>query len=380
MMEPINRTECVVCKHTHLKPLYTIKNFPVFMGCTTAPPETDLRMDMSWVICPECGTIQLDKLVPLEVLYQENHNEAIGSVWQNHHRQFADFILEYGGENRLEIGGASGKVAQLVRQKNEGGKWLILEPNLFAETPAIPNTKFEQGWFDENYCPPFEVDTFIHSHVMEHLYEPRLILEQIHQLLSVGGRMIFSVPNMQVWLQKKYGNCLMFEHTYYLPEIVVEFLLEEYGFKIIARQYFQEHSIFFACEKVEQTSLLAPKLPRNYLDNLALYQEFIDYYQRQVEEIRNKIAKYQGARYIFGAHIFTLYLLGFGINESDFLNVLDNSYSKNDKRLYGTNLMVKSPQCLRNHNEALVVLKAGIYTEEIKQDIWENINPNILFC
>ncbi|MDJ0556472.1 MAG: class I SAM-dependent methyltransferase [Microcoleaceae cyanobacterium MO_207.B10] len=379
MIEPINRTGCVVCKHTNLEPLYTIKNFPVFMGCTTAPPETDFTMDMSWVICPECGTIQLDKLVPLEILYQENHNEAIGSIWQKHHSQFADFILKYGGENRLEIGGASGKVAQLARQKNESGKWLILEPNLFDEAPAIPNTEFEQGWFDENYCSPFEVDTIIHSHVMEHLYEPRETLKQINNLLPVGGRMIFSVPNMKIWLRKKYTNCLMFEHTYYLPEEVVEFLVKEYGFKIIGKEYFSEHSIFFACEKVESISLSESTFPRNYQENLALYQDFVDSYQIQVKEIHNKIANYQGPKYIFGAHIFTLYLLAFGLQESDFLNVLDNASHKHDQRLYGTNLRVKSPEYLKKYNQALVVLKAGAYTEEIKQDIWQNINPNILF-
>ena len=379
-MEPINRTECVACQGTDLEPLYTIKNFPVFMGCTTAPPDTDLSMDMSWAICPECGTIQLDKLVPLEILYQENHNEAIGGIWQKHHSQFADFILEYGGENRLEIGGASGKVAQLARQKNESGKWLILEPNLFDAAPAIPNTEFEAGWFDENYDPTFEVDTIIHSHVMEHLYQPGQTLAQINKLLPVGGRMIFSVPNMKIWLLKKYPNCLMFEHTYYLPEEMVEFLVEKYGFKMIGKEYFQEHSIFFVCEKVEPASFLIPKLPNNYQENLALYQDFVDYYQQQVQEIRNKLAHYRGPKYIFGAHIFTLYLLSFGLQESDFLNVLDNASSKNNKRLYGTNLIVKSPECLRKHDEALVVLKAGIYTEEIKQDIGENINPHILFC
>lgn len=379
MIEPINRTECVVCKHSYLEPLYTIKNFPVFMGCTTAAPETDLRMDMSWVICPECGTIQLNKLVPLEILYQENHNEAVGSIWQKHHSQFADFIMEYGGENRLEIGGASGKVAQLARQKNEGGKWLILEPNLFDEAPAIPNTEFQEGWFDENYCPTFEVDTVIHSHVMEHLYKPRQILEQINNLLPVGGKMIFSVPNMKVWLGKKYGNCLMFEHTYYLPEEVVEFLIEEYGFKVICKQYFQEHSIFFACEKIEKKYFVQPLRPRKYTENRALYQDFVDYYVNIVKEIDGKISNYSGVRYVFGAHIFTLYLQVFGLKEEYFLNILDNASGKIGKRLYGTNLIVKSPKCLKEHDEAIVVLRAGIYTDEIKKDILENINPNIFF-
>ncbi len=379
-MKSINRTVCVVCGQTHLESLYNFKNFPVFMGCTTESPETDLTMDMSWVICPDCGTIQLNQLVPLEILYPENHNEAIGGVWLNHHTQFADFVLKYGKEHRLEIGGASGKVAQLARQKSETGRWLILEPNLFETDSDLPNIEFQQGWFDQTYQPPFEVDTVIHSHVMEHLYEPRETLEQINQLLPVGGRMILSVPNMKVWLQKKYTNCLMFEHSYYLPEDIVEFLVQQYGFKVVAKQHFQEHSIFFACEKISQELSPQPELPRNYQQNKALYQDFVNHYIKIVDEIEEQVPNYPGNKYIFGAHIFTLYLLGFGLKEEYFLNVLDNAPSKIDRRLYGTNLMVKSPKCLKEHDEALLVLRAGAYTDEIKKDIIENINPNILFC
>jgi hypothetical protein len=99
-----------------------------------------------------------------------------------------------------------------------------------------------------------------------------------------------------------------------------------------------------------------------------------------VDEIEKKISNYQEPIYIFGAHIFTLYLLGFGLREGHFLNVLDNAPGKIGRRLYGTNLMVKSPKCLKEHDEALLVLKAGAYTDEIKQDILGNINPNIVFC
>jgi hypothetical protein len=338
VIEPIHRTQCVVCQHSHLEPLYTFTNFPVFMGCTTEPPETDLRMDMCWTICPECGTIQLGELVPLEILYQENHNEAVGGVWQEHHTQFAEFILEHGGENRLEIGGANGKVAQLARERSQSGRWLILEPNLFADNPDIPNTEFQQGWFEENYQPPFEVDTVIHSHVIEHLYEPCPTLAQINQLLEVGGKTIFSLPNMQVWLQNKYTNCLMFEHTYYLPEDVVEFLMVANGFKVTAKKYFREHSIFFACEKVGNPGAEQVQVPKNYNETKALFLSFVEHYLNVVEEIEEQISGYSGSLYIFGAHIFTLYLLGFGLKEDYFLSILDNAPAKIGKRLYGRNV------------------------------------------
>ena len=60
--------------------------------------------------------------------------------------------------------------------------------------------------------------------------------------------------------------------------------------------------------------------------------------------------------------------------------VLDNDKQKQNKRLYGTNLNVRSPKILSEYEKPIVILKVGIYKDEIKKDILENINPKtILF-
>ena len=51
----------------------------------------------------------------------------------------------------------------------------------------------------------------------------------------------------------------------------------------------------------------------------------------------------------------------------------------NTKRLYGTDLMVESPEVLRDVSAPVVILKAGIYNNEIKNDILDNINPDTVF-
>ena len=59
--------------------------------------------------------------------------------------------------------------------------------------------------------------------------------------------------------------------------------------------------------------------------------------------------------------------------------LLDNDSKKENKRLYGTQLISQSPKILKDIPEALVVLRAGVYNEEIKNDILNNINSNIIF-
>ncbi|EAJ6851483.1 SAM-dependent methyltransferase, partial [Campylobacter jejuni] len=81
--------------------------------------------------------------------------------------------------------------------------------------------------------------------------------------------------------------------------------------------------------------------------------------------------------YLFGAHLFGQYLIFQGLNAEKIINILDNNPSKQEKRLYGTKFIVKSPKILKDQDDSLVVLNAGVYNDEIEKDILENVNKNI---
>ena len=82
--------------------------------------------------------------------------------------------------------------------------------------------------------------------------------------------------------------------------------------------------------------------------------------------------------YLFGAHVFSQTLLNFGIDENSIVSILDNDTKKQGKRLYGTNLTIQSPEVLRDVDSPTVILRAGVYTEEIKDQIL-NINSTTRF-
>ena len=48
----------------------------------------------------------------------------------------------------------------------------------------------------------------------------------------------------------------------------------------------------------------------------------------------------------FGAHIFSQYLIMLGLSTKNIKYILDNNKDKQNKRLYGTDLIVKSPKSL----------------------------------
>ena len=82
---------------------------------------------------------------------------------------------------------------------------------------------------------------------------------------------------------------------------------------------------------------------------------------------------------MFGAHVFAQYLIELGLDTSRIVCLLDNDINKQGKRLYGTNMMVKSPKVLADVKNPIIILKAGVYDDEVKRDILENINKNEKF-
>lgn len=381
-MEKLLRNTCVLTNE-EMEEIYRFEKFPIFMGTTEQAIEDDIREDMIWEIGKTSGLIQLKKLIPLDILYKDSHNSSIGVIWSEHHLEFAKFIAKYQPKGIFEIGGANGALESTYRGLlNDNAEWTILEA-----APTIPiescKAKYIRGFWNEDFVIPKNIvyDTLVHSHVLEHIYEPKQFMEHSSEVLNDGELMIFSLPNLHSMLIKKYTSTLNFEHTYFITEPYIEWLMSLYGFEIIEKQYFREdHSIFYATKKqaVNKKYTLNSTL---YSKNKAVFNEYIAHYKKIIVEINRKIMGYKPNAniFLFGAHIFSQYLIEFGIMVSEIESILDNDVNKQNKRLYGTNLFVKSPKYLENINSPIVILFAGHYSDEIKRDIIMNINNSAIF-
>jgi len=376
-MKLIKRDSCIITQIKDLEPLYTFNQFPVFMGCINTPEIDDVKVDMKWMISKSTGLIQLGDLIPLNVLYPDSHGAGcIGNLWNKHHKSFADFIHKFNPTAIFEIGGSHGILA-MEYSKKENIPWTILEPNPAPISGS--NAHFIQGFFDENFKFLDLFDTVVHSHLFEHIYEPDIFMNHLCNFMDNGKHLIFSIPNLQIMLERKYTNCINFEHTAFLAEPYVEYLLAKHAFRLVQKEYFMDdHSIFYAA--VRDKSVKPKKLPGDlFKKNKKLYQDYVFYHENLISELNNKIHLTNQHIYLFGAHVFAQYLISFGLETSSIICLLDNDPNKHGKRLYGTSLMVNSPKILKDDSSPIVILKAGVYNEEIKQDILENINPKVIF-
>ena len=375
----INRNKSVITGKDNLEHLYTFENFPVFFGCTDKASEEDLFADMVWEIDPLTGIIQLSKLVPLEILYMEQHVDATGSTWARYNHAFAEYLISNRLGNILEIGGGSGKLADIVLNKNPDIQYTVVEPNpLFQEKE---NLKVVKSFFTRELKDQIKTsNTVAFSQLYEHVYNPEEFLVEISEFLPVGGRLVFAYPNLEYWFKNKFTNAINFEHTMLMTDFYVDYFLSRTGFKILEKIEYENHSHFYTVEKLEKKQEIdSINLENRYNYYKSMFNEYIKYHRHLVAVLNKKINVSNTPVYLFGAHIFSQYLFSFGLNTSKIKYILDNSPLKQGKRLYGSTLMVKSPKVLVGVDKPLIILKAGLYNDEIKKDILENINSTAIF-
>lgn len=350
-----------------------IEDFPALSHCVDDQLMIeDVSENFVIDIYKDNGLIQLRNLISLDFLYSESHASGTqGEVWKNHHKSFASFIASNKTpSNVFEIGGLHGILSTHFNEVYN--QWTIIDPSPNPTKNCRAN--FIQGYFNEDLSLDFsKYDTFIHSHVLEHLYEPLKFIETLATKMHAGSDLFFAVPNIKSMIKNKYSNALNFEHTYFFDHDLILNCFQSYGFDFLgSKSYLGDHSDFFWFRRSSRE--LKPLQKYNkYIENKAMIENWVISLKKDVELINQKL---NGDHFfIFGAHIFSQILMGLGLNTDSLICILDNSATKHQKRLYGTSFIVNSPQVLKQYKSPKVVLRAGAYSEEIKISILKT-NPN----
>jgi hypothetical protein len=154
--------------------------------------------------------------------------------------------------------------------------------------------------------------------------------------------------------------------------------LAKFKFKILEKSYFKNHSIFYSA--IKDSTVEPIELDTNlYTLNKVAYLDYINYFDDLITRMNKTIKEMTVPIYLFGAHVFTQYLIALGLNVTNVINILDHDKSKHGKRLYGTRLIVKSPYILHTGTPVALIVKSGMYDEEIKNHIVKHINSNVIF-
>lgn len=149
-------------------------------------------------------------------------------------------------QNYLDVGCAAGLLGKALKEVNKEAEIIGIEMNSeyakkaeeYLDSVIIGNVeKLDLTSLEKKF------DCIIYGDILEHLYEPRAILEKHKTLLSKEGEIVLSVPNVQfagVILSLIFGNwnykdsgILDKTHLRFFTKKTVKKLLKDAGFEIM---------------------------------------------------------------------------------------------------------------------------------------------------
>ena len=77
---------------------------------------------MNFYISKSTGVVQLNPILPFKTIYQKGHNSGlIGSLWKQHHLEFAKFVKNLNQKKFFEIGGGHGMLSKNLNSNHKIG-------------------------------------------------------------------------------------------------------------------------------------------------------------------------------------------------------------------------------------------------------------------
>ncbi len=330
-----------------------------------------IEYELAISICENCGLIQQFNSPDPSILYFRFKNEIVGDIWEKHYSEFADFIVKQNSEKIkiLEIGGGDLSLAERLLKKGID-KITVIEKNIKSKNYSEKINVFKG--FLEDYKEDSKFDLIYSSHVLEHIDDVQSHLKKISMLLTNNGRLIFSLPNFEKWVESLATNAFSQEHPIYPTIENLSKILESYGFKIKEIYGFENHSIFIDAIYLNNQSNVTKKIQNEeeYRKNLKLVTKFFESFRKLGDNLRKNIGNSE--IYLFGANSGTQLLLKNYLNDAKIIGILDNSNLKNGKLLYGFNYIVQNPKILKNiknAEEKKLIICTGKYVQEIKDQI-----------
>ncbi len=121
---------------------------------------------------------------------------------------------------------------------------------------------------DKVDIPSNSIDCIVLTEVIEHIYEPRLVLKELHRVLKPGGQLIGTVPFVMPEHEHPYDY-----HRY--TSFCLEKMFQEAGFRITKLDYIGDSIAVFISAMTRFLGLIPKTLRRLKLGWIALFFSFI---------------------------------------------------------------------------------------------------------
>lgn len=362
---------CRICGHNVLEKIFSLDNYPVFIGCTDEKKQDDVLYKFEIWHCPKCDVGQQLSIPPFDVLYKEQRCFGYGKVWAGHYDQYFEFIKKNSSDTdkALEVGVGN---AVVYKKMLKHSKSLYGIDAIHNEDYAGYNIKVDK--FSETVFSGETFNLIYSSHLIEHMPDPVGYLRTCYNLLEKNGLCFAACPNIIKSFENLHFNAFTTDHLNYFSKESLANLAADQGFQLVDFFQYMDHGMYLALRKINDRGKKTNEYRKSFMHH---FNEYYKKLEQFVEKVKEE-AKNSDSIYLFGAHglsVTFLKLMNSPTFNSKVKFVLDNERTKHNRRLSGTDLICKPPAVIQDQISPLVILYMGAYENEISEQL-KTLNPS----
>lgn len=389
--------QCRFCFKENLKEIIDFGNVPLAGGfIPKGSGEKEFNRERLYPLkiqfCPDCYLVQVNTIVPTEVLYKDYFyfSSSIGTL-VNHFKAYAEELASIYSDRKkrlvVEIGCNDGVFLKPLAKL--GFKVAGVDP---AANVVKPLLKEGLNIIIDGFNPQTahkimkrqgQADVIVSSNSFAHIDNMHEVMKGITTLLKPDGQLIFEVHYFGILMAELQYDMMYHDHMSYYTLIALQNFLAQFEMEIFdlrpipihagsRRFYVQYHKT--GGRKIEKRVRDLRKLEiKNGLDQVETYRTFyrsIDKTRKDLMRLLNKLKK-QGKTIVgYGASGRGTQLMSFcGITQEQLSCVLDDAPNKQGAFTPGNHLPITSSQIMHDPDKRpdFALLFAWSFAEEVKK-------------
>lgn len=302
--------ECGVCGIRNN--FYSILNLPN-LPLTESFGEYDKdfpNFDQELIICGNCGHTQLKNQFDNDFLYEPDRyafRSGDGLKSDNeisYLMQFANDVLKGQNINHvLEIGANDLKLSKILTNIFDSvsacDPLLIEEHGNFIDKIQIIGLPIEKAVNESEFIKP---DLVISRHTLEHISNPKIMLETLLNFVNDHCIFIFEVPSLMHIAEALRFDAIFHQHYHYFDLASIENMVTQLDLKVVNFTYNNQGSnggsLLFALRKIDNQDNKSFKVDKNKSNKL---KNRIDIFFNQMNLIKTTLDEIPAPIYGFGA-------------------------------------------------------------------------------
>jgi hypothetical protein len=389
-----SHTRCRICRTSLPEPFLDFGEMPLANSFLAGPHEfsSERSYPLAVCACAECGLVQLNYVVPADLLYRDYiyvSSTSEGVRW--HGDYLADTLtVQYGwGPSDLIVEVASNDGTVLQPFKRRGVKVLGVEParNIAAIAneagiPTIPeffNTQSAEAILSAHG----RAAGLFGRHVFAHVDDVHGFFEAVKLCLTDDGVFLVEVPYLGDFLDKLEFDTVYHEHLSYISLGAMEHLCRDHGMALVDVDQVDLHggSIMVHMRRGDgserRSDRLTKLLERESRSGMRDPQRLNDFaaevgaWKARFERLVASLVENGATLVGYGAAAKANTLLNFCPDAAQSLSrILDRSGHKQGKYTPGTHIQVENPDTWTNPEHAThMMVLAWNFKEEIMRQM-----------